>query len=147
MCDANKKPFQVLAHLEGQGGKTHCEKEFSRDDFITFNEKVQVSGRIWPLLGIGADNAVSRSMLASMLGTSERDIRRLVNRERRAGLPICSDTERAGYFRPATLADVERFARSMERRARHTAQVAEAARRYLDETTGQQRLEGVFANE
>lgn len=143
MCDANKKPFQVLAHLEGHGDTRL--RECSSPDYLNMPAALgQVPGRVWPLLGIGAENAVSRGVLTSMLGVSERDVRRLVSQERRAGLPICSDVERAGYFRPATLADVERFARSMERRARHTAQVAEAARRYLDTATGQERLEEVF---
>lgn len=106
----------------------------------------QAPGRVWPLLGIGVDNAVSRAALASMLQVTDRDVRRLVSLERGAGLPICSDVESAGYFRPATLADVERFARSMERRAHHVAQVAEAARRYLDTATGQGRIKEVFSD-
>lgn len=141
--NANKKSAPELALQDGQGmmlGAISIPNKY----YTTPGGVGQSPGRIWPLLGIGADNAVSRSALASMLGLSDRDVRRLVSLERGAGLPICSDVESAGYFRPATLADVERFARSMERRAHHVAQVAEAARRYLDTATGQERLEEVF---
>lgn len=139
----NKKTAPELAFRDG-GETTHGAISIPNAHFITLGGDNQVPGRVWPLLGIGAANAVSRDTLASMLHVTERDVRHLVNRERRAGLPICSAVDSAGYFRPATLADVERFARSMERRAHHTALVAEAARRYLDEITGQQRLAEVL---
>lgn len=135
----NKKSAPELALRDGQGMMLGA-ISIPTAHFITTRSDNQAPGRIWPLLGIGVDNAVSRSALANLLQLSERDVRRLVSQERRAGLPICSDVERAGYFRPATLADVERVERSMRNRARETAAVADALRRSLDELSGQTRI-------
>lgn len=99
---------------------------------------------IWPLLGVGMANAISREVLAVVLGVTEREVRRLVSRERKAGLPIISSAEHAGYYRPASPGDIERFARSMRSRARETLAVADAARRALDAAVGQERIQEVL---
>lgn len=140
----NKKPSQVLAHLEGYGDALLRESSSPDNHFTMCGAYGQGNGRVWPLLGVGADNAVPRSALADLLQMTERDVRRLVNRERRAGLPVCSSVEHMGYYKPATLGDIEMVERSMRRRARETIAVADALRRSLDEMAGQERIEEVL---
>lgn len=144
MSTKDQKSAPELAFRDGQGGNNPLRDGFSQNEFTTLFTNFQGNGRVWPLLGIGADNALSRSKLAEVLQVTERDVRRLVSRERRAGLPICSSVERMGYYRPATLGDVEMVERSMRRRARETAAVADALRRSLDEMSGQERIEEVL---
>ena len=43
---------------------------------------------IYRLLSQGASRAVGRRYLANLTGLRERDLRRLIERERRAGIPI-----------------------------------------------------------
>jgi len=95
---------------------------------------------IWDMLSAGADRAISKAVLADMLGTDERTIRAKVHAERAAGYPIISSVDHAGYYRPAVRADLERFAHSMRHRAAETYIIAEAARAALDAYDGQARL-------
>lgn len=143
MSTKNQKSAPELALRDGRGDAQFGESS-SPAYSITAAALGQGGGRIWSLLGIGVDNAVSRSALADMLQLSERDIRRLVNRERRAGLPICSSVEHMGYYQPSTLGDIEMVERSMRRRASETVAVADALRRSLDEMAGQERLPEVL---
>lgn len=105
-----------------------------------------VSGQapIWSRLSTGAENAIRLEVLAEILGTTPRDVRKLVHRERAAGYPIISSTSFPGFFKPACREDVDRFARSMKSRASETYKVAAAAQRFLDELCGQERMEDVF---
>lgn len=142
MANTTKKPAQVLAHQDGRDGKSNCETDFSRIDFITATGRNQ--GIVWPLLGVGSANAIPRSVLADALGLSDRKLRVLVNRERRAGLPIISASDVAGYFQPETIADLERCENAMRRRARELTAVADSFQRTRDNVLGQERIVGVF---
>lgn len=52
-------------------------------------------------LTTGKDRAVTMGDLAKALHTSKRDIREMVQRERRAGILICACAD--GYFMPETI--------------------------------------------
>ena len=82
---------------------------------------------IYPLLQQGADNATSRRYLANLTGLPERDSRRKIEKERRAGIPILSN-DRDGYFLPASAGEVRRFLESMYRRADNIRKTADAIR-------------------
>lgn len=80
--------------------------------------------RIADLLHPGAENAVPRQDLMAWTGLSDRELRRQIERERRAGAWIISDN-RHGYFLADDPAEVQRFTRSMLHRS---AEIAKTAR-------------------
>ena len=51
------------------------------------------------LLGHGQENAVPLQHLMTLTGLDSRTIRQRIERERRAGIPICADNM-TGYFLP-----------------------------------------------
>lgn len=76
-------------------------------------------------LNHGAENGVNLHHLEKMTGLSGREVRREIERERRAGELIISDN-RNGYFMTDDPAEAQRFARSMRRRASEIARTARA---------------------
>ena len=98
--------------------------------------------RIYDLLSKGRENAVPRHVLAEMLGRSEREVRRLVERERLEGTPILTSTEGGGYYLPASPDDTARFVASMRSRGIKTLQVAQAVEKAMLEVSGQVHFEG-----
>lgn len=96
-------------------------------------------------LRFGRENAIASKRLAATLGFSTvRDLQAEVARERAAGAVILSDTHGGGYFLSDEPAELERFARTLEARARNTVLAAQSARRALDAATGQQAVEGWY---
>lgn len=86
--------------------------------------------KIADMLSAGQENAVPLRDLCSMTGFNGRMVRRMVEQERRAGIPILSSVGGVtGYYLPANPAEVERFAKSMFSRAREIALTANAVRR------------------
>ncbi len=81
--------------------------------------------RIAGLLLTGTENAVSRRDLIALTSLSDRELRRMIERERRAGALILSDN-RNGYFLASDPAEAQRFARSMRHRAREILRTARA---------------------
>lgn len=67
-------------------------------------------------LRTGQANAVNLRYLRDITGLKGREIRRLIQRERMDGIPICSDNV-AGYYLPANDFEKMRCARSMRHRA------------------------------
>jgi len=74
----------------------------------------------------GAENAVPRRHLRQLTGISDRDLRRRIQLERLAGVPILSSTTAGGYYLPSSVADLEHFVRSMQSRAKEIEAVASA---------------------
>lgn len=86
--------------------------------------------KIADLLCRGQENAVPLRDLCNMTGFDGRAVRRMIERERRAGVPILSSVGgTTGYFLPANPVEVERFTKSMFSRAREIALTANAVRR------------------
>lgn len=77
------------------------------------------------LLSPGAENAVPRQDLMALTGLSDRELRRLIETERRAGTPILSDNA-SGYFLPASEAERDRCVRSLRSRAAEISITADA---------------------
>lgn len=88
---------------------------------------------IYEILQIGAENAISRRALCSMLDMTDRDLRRQVSVERRAGRPILTDTETNGYYLPSNPKDVERFVRSMRNGAKQTTLIADSVEKSIED--------------
>ena len=64
----------------------------------------------------GAGAPVRLAELAALAEMPEREVRRCIERERRSGVPICSDN-RSGYFLASSEEERDRFIRSMVHRA------------------------------
>ena len=93
------------------------------------------------LLHPGAENGIKLLELAALVGQDEREIRRRIQAERKAGKLILSDCLH-GYFLPERPEDVQHFARSMGRRAAEIAHIARAAEAALADMAGQERIAG-----
>ena len=81
--------------------------------------------RVSDLLLHGAENAVPRRDLMALTGCTDRELRRLIEAERRLGTPILSDCI-GGYFLPGDSAERERCVRSLRRRAGEIMETARA---------------------
>jgi len=84
--------------------------------------------RIADLLHPGAGNAISRRDLMVMTGLSDREVRLMIETERRQGVPILSDNIH-GYFLPGNSAERDRCVRSLRRRAKEIEATAAAIER------------------
>lgn len=93
------------------------------------------------LLQYGCENGLHLSELVQLTGWTEREIRRVIQQERKAGELILSDNK-SGYFLPASEHEVRRFIRSMSNRSREIADVSRAAEDALSRMTGQRLIEG-----
>lgn len=127
----------------GAGTPTRARNEdfavnHSVSHFITDDGKTL---QIFELLHVGAENALTLLELVQLTGEDERSIRRRIQAERKAGKLILSDCLH-GYFLPENPSDVQRFARSMSRRAAEIASIARAAEATLADMAGQERIAG-----
>lgn len=127
----------------GAGTPTRARNEdfavnHSVSHFITDDGKTL---QIFELLHVGAENALTLRELVQLTGEDERSIRRRIQAERKAGKLILSDCLH-GYFLPENPSDVQRFARSMSRRAAEIASIASAAEAALADMAGQEHMEG-----
>lgn len=68
------------------------------------------------LLGVGAENGITRRELERLTGLDGRSVRLLIERERREGVPILADNA-SGYFLPASEDERAACVRSMRHRA------------------------------
>lgn len=68
------------------------------------------------LLGVGAENGMTRRELERLTGLDGRSVRLLIERERREGVPILADNA-SGYFLPASEDERAACVRSMRHRA------------------------------
>ena len=69
------------------------------------------------LLHRGMENALTKEALCSMLEMSERGFRKQVERERKNGVLIISDSQHGGYFLPKNNAEIRRFLKQETHRA------------------------------
>ena len=77
------------------------------------------------LLGVGAENGITRRELERLTGLDGRSVRLLIERERREGVPILSDNA-SGYFLPASEDERAGYVRSMRHRAAEILTTARA---------------------
>ena len=79
--------------------------------------------KIADLLGHGQNAAVPLRHLKELAGLPGREVRRMIEAERRAGALIISDN-RHGYFLADTQEEVNQFVKSMLRRSGEIARTA-----------------------
>lgn len=77
------------------------------------------------LLHPGVENAIPRRDLMTMTGLPDRVLRRQIEAERRAGIPILSDNS-SGYFLPASAAERDRCVKSLRSRPAEIGMTADA---------------------
>ena len=95
---------------------------------ITKDTTAPLSGqalKISSLLSHGAENGVTLRHLEKLADLPGREVRRQIERERRAGALIISDNQH-GYFLTDDPAEAQRFARSLQHRAREILRTARA---------------------
>ena len=99
--------------------------------------------RVRDSLGNGKENAIPSQVLAKYLGfRSVRELQKAVEAERAAGAVILCDSQGAGYYLSDDPAELQRFTRTLNARARTTLKAAESAQRAVDAATGQECMEG-----
>lgn len=79
-------------------------------------DQARPQGSISRFLLYGQENAVPLRQLVTWTGLDGRTVRRMIESERRAGVPILSDNTR-GYFLPESEDETVRFIKSMKHRA------------------------------
>ena len=101
--------------------------------------------RVYDVLHYGLDNAIPTKDLVQMLGLqSDRELRKMVERERAAGAVILSDCRRGGYYLSDDPEELLRFTRTLQSRAKNTAKAAQSAQRALDAAAGQEVIGGWY---
>ena len=96
--------------------------------------------KIADLLLVGQCNALPLRHLRMVTGLPGRTIRQMIEMERRAGTPICSDNV-TGYYLAANEAERAAFVASMRSRANEILRTAEAVESGNRELLGQTRME------
>lgn len=96
------------------------------------------------LLGKGRECAVTGEVLAQLLGRSSRDVSMQVERERKAGIPICAscDATHPGYFLASGPDELAGYLASLDRRLREVRKTRSALQSTLDDMVGQMELDG-----
>lgn len=104
-------------------GANNHESPESHLNFTTAAEVRQI--QIKDFLLTGAENAVPRCHLLQLTGFSDRELRKRIELERRAGIAICADNL-SGYYLAADELEKRQFVNSMLHRAAEIAKTAAA---------------------
>lgn len=90
-------------------------------------------------LAHGAENARTARELAQLFDCGVRDVTQAIERERRAGKPICAATgENPGYYLASTAQELEEYCRRLQGRAREITRTRRALLKVLKQITAQQ---------
>ena len=99
--------------------ESHWASGTSQNDFTTG------SGTISSLLLRGRENAIPLQHLKAVTNLDGRSVRLMIEKERRAGVPILADNA-SGYYMPDSDAERASFVRSMRHRAHEILKTAQA---------------------
>lgn len=87
---------------------------------------------VYEVLGEGAENARTGKEICKILNLTQRELTQVVERERRAGMPICASTGiKAGYYRAATQKEMERYCASLLRREKEIGRTRRACKKSI----------------
>jgi hypothetical protein len=102
--------------------------------------------KVYDALRYGRGNAIPSKVLAEALGfRSVRDLQKQIEKERAAGAVILSATcDGGGYYLSNDAAELRRFTRTLNARARNTIKAAQSAQMALDALTGQETVAGWY---
>lgn len=89
---------------------------------------------ITDVLPTGKANAVSSTYLCSLLGVDKRALTAAIERERRAGIPICATCSQSapGYYLAENSEEMEEYCRSLQHRIDEISGTLAACRRTVD---------------
>jgi len=89
---------------------------------------------VYELLGRGAESARTGRELAKVLGTDIRTITAQIERERRAGQPICANMrgENAGYYLASSPEELQAYCNRLYRRGGELLKTQRALLRLID---------------
>ena len=115
---------------------------FSKLNFSTSGPPCQ-TGLVSRNLHRGRANAIPGHQLVEQLGfTDGRTLTQAIERERRAGVPICASCgETPGYYLAESPDELEAYLRSLDRRLRSVGMTRKHLGDVHDRWTGQQRME------
>lgn len=119
----------------GQAAGSDRAGQQSHEKYSTTHDKK--ARAIYDLLPVGAEYAISRRQLSAITGIPDRQLRRRIAQERRAGVLILSSSEsNGGYYRAASREELQRYVRSMQSRCKEIAAVIRAAEEALAAAEG-----------
>jgi hypothetical protein len=90
---------------------------------------------IFEFLSEGAENARTGKEICKALNITARDLTAAIERERRAGKPICASTDpkNPGYFLAANQEEMQRYCRSLYHRAGEIHKTRNACMRTIED--------------
>ena len=101
--------------------------------------------KVYDSLRYGRENAIPAKALAKAMGfQTVRELQKQIERERAAGAVILCDSHGAGYYLSDDPAELRRFTRTLNARAKNTLKAAESAQKALDAATGQETMTGWY---
>lgn len=80
-------------------------------------EDVEISETTEQIAMVLRYGKTDRKVLAQLLGVPDRKMRRLIEKARKEGLPVCNEQNGEGYYLADTREDIDRLIRSMYSRA------------------------------
>ena len=86
------------------------------------------------LIGIGEENAVHLDKITSKTGIRNRELRKCIERLRRNGEVIVSNTK--GYFKPKTAAELHKYIKQETHRAKSVFYTLKNARQLMEQIDG-----------
>lgn len=120
-----KRNAHPVAGTTGQAVETAVGQAAISCNHFTMNGQQRQPEFISRLLLYGAENGQTLKDLVRLTQWPERAIRKEIEAERRAGALIISDNK-SGYYLTDDPAEAQRFARSMQHRAREILRTARA---------------------
>lgn len=96
--------------------------------------------RIVSLIGIGKQNAVSRTDLLLLFGGNDRDMRRAIAYARLTGTTINNDQDGCGYYIPDKLEELEQQYRQTEARGKAVLAQLKALREEINRVRNRDQL-------
>ena len=124
MTAKEKAPTSAATLAEAGVEIAACGRAAISYDYLT----TTVAGRqrrVSDFLSRGRENAVPLRHLKKLLEVDGRTVRLMIERERRAGIPICADNA-TGYYLPSTADEKAACVRSMRHRAGEIMKTARA---------------------
>ena len=120
-----KKPHPTAATVERDRAGAETRQATTSTTNDTTPTPTGQAVKIADLLGHGQNAAVPLRHLKELSGLPGREVRRMIEAERRAGALSLSDNAH-GYYLTDDPAEAQRFARSMQHRAREILRTARA---------------------
>ena len=88
---------------------------------------------VFEILTEGAENARTGKEICGILNITMRELTAIVERERRAGAPICANTgDPPGYFLAANKEEMQRYCNSLLKRAGEIHKTRRACMKTID---------------